>query len=80
MKFLLCTLTCALSFASALRDPSIGVSSWGSVKVPKLPASVAYKKEDQEITYNILVSSNMASSPKKVVDGIALDMSKTKWP
>ena len=31
------------------------------------------------MTYNILVSSLMASSPKKVVDGIALDLSKIRW-
>ena len=62
------------SFTSA----NIGVNFWGSVQIPKHPIEIDYP--DQETTYNILVSSNMASSPKKVVDGLAIDMSKTTWP
>ena len=70
----------ALIHSCAARDSAIGVTSWGTVKVPSYPVSIEYPKEEQEMMYNILVSSNMASSPKKVVDGIAVDLSKTKWP
>ena len=61
------------------KDPSIGITSWGTVKIPMKPIEISYTLLEQEMTYNILVSSLMASSPKKVMDELALDLSKIRW-
>ena len=48
--------------------------------MPEFPIEIKYEKNEQLKTYNILVSSNMGSSPKKVVDEIGVDLSKIRWP
>ena len=62
------------------RDPKIGVHHWGNVRMPKHPLSRKYSVQDQDTTFNVLVLNNIAGSPKKVVGGLAGDLSKTKWP
>ena len=62
------------------RDPRTGIDHWGGVIIPKTPMDREYPLKDQEKTYNILVGNNMLGSPKKLIGGIAKDLSKTKWP
>ena len=45
--------------------------------LPQSPLQIA---EHNETTYNILVVSLMTGSPKKIIDAIAIDLSKTTWP
>jgi hypothetical protein len=45
-----------------------------------LPIEIAFTPEEQQVTYNILVSSLLAESWKKTLDGIAFDLSNVKWP
>ena len=64
----------------ATRDPSIGVTSFGSVKVPSSPVEFDYPMEEQKQPYKIMVSSLFFASEKRVMDKLALELSTIKWP
>lgn len=64
---------------SASRDPAIGVDNWGTVRIPSMPFLRKYALEEQKKTYNVIVSSLMVSSPKKIADEMAFEYSNFKW-
>ena len=48
--------------------------------MPLRPLQTTFSDDEEDKTYNILVPSTLAASPGKVIDGLAIDLSKTKWP
>lgn len=59
--------------------------SFSDVPMPKSPVHIDMPPEDDSgtsyPTYNVLLSSYLdGSSLKKLTDGVAIDLSKTKWP
>ena len=58
----------------------IGEVNFGNVKMPKSPLEIDYPLHEQNTeTYKIMVSSLFAASEKKVMEGLAVDFSKTRW-
>ena len=56
------------------------VSNFGNIKMPSKPLVPEYSLVEQQITYNIIVSSLMQSSPKKIHDELAYEFSNFVWP
>ena len=71
-----------LSFISVCtgRDPSIGYTSWGGVKMPSAPQDFAYVEGDQNRTYNILSSNNFIGLHVDQTHLILKELSDQMWP
>lgn len=53
--------------------------NWGKIKIPKVPVHNYADNELQQRQYNVMVSSILAGSAKKVLDSIAYDLALSKW-
>lgn len=53
---------------------------WGKIKMPEIPVQNYASEDLQKSTpINVLVQATFVGSGKKVLEGLAYDLSKTKW-
>ena len=70
-----------IALITSARDASIGVTSFGSVKMPAKPIVETYPLDQQQKTFNILVPTIVVgSSPRKIHEELAYEFSTFKWP
>ena len=69
-----------ITLANCSKDPSIGYTSWGTVKLPKKPLRFDFVDGDQNKTYNILSSNNFVGLHVDQAHVILKELSDEMWP